>query len=120
MTQNNSSDKVEVRKSYYKSGALWRETPRVNGKEHGIKKWYYESGDLYLEIPYVNGERHGIEKEYYKSGALFGETPYVNGNRHGIAKNYDSDNLNIDVLTLYKGNNYVLTLCCEGYNESSI
>ena len=40
MIQNNSNDKVEVRKVYYRSGALWRETPYVNGVKRGIEKWY--------------------------------------------------------------------------------
>ena len=41
MTQNNAIDNVEVKKHYYKSGALYWETPYVNGKMHGIEKWYY-------------------------------------------------------------------------------
>ena len=64
MTQNNTSDKVEVTKLYYESGALMVETPYVNGKMHGIEKWYYESGALMAEIPYVDSEIHGIVKSY--------------------------------------------------------
>ena len=120
MIQNNSNDKVEVKKRYYESGALWRETPYVNGKEHGIEKWYYESGALEWETPYVNGKEHGIVKWYHESGALWEETLYVNGKRHGIEKHYDKDKLNISCLTLYKGDYEVLHLCLESYNESSI
>ena len=58
--------KVKIRRSYYESGALWLETPYVNGKEHGTEKWYYESGALDSETPYENGKKHGIEKSYYE------------------------------------------------------
>ena len=40
MAQNNSKDKVVVKKHYYKSGALWWESPYVDGKKHGIEKNY--------------------------------------------------------------------------------
>jgi len=88
MIQRNSTDKVEIRKTYYESGALCDEIPYVNGKRHGIKKCYYASGALWDESPYVNGKKHGIVKSYYESGALRDETPFVNGNIHGIAKSY--------------------------------
>jgi antitoxin component YwqK of YwqJK toxin-antitoxin module len=101
LTQNNTIDNVVVKKNYYRSGALWDETPYVNGKMHGIEKWYYESGALRGEIPYLNGDIHGIEKLYYESGALSAETPYVNGKAHGIVKCYDEDKSNIDCLALY-------------------
>ena len=64
MTQNNAIDNVEVKKSYYESGALWYETSYVDGDIHGIEKLYYESGALEWEIPYVNGEIHGIVRSY--------------------------------------------------------
>jgi len=64
MVQNNTIDKVKVKKNYYKSGALYWETPYVNGKMHGIEKWYHESGALWREIPYVDSEIHGIVKNY--------------------------------------------------------
>jgi len=70
MSQDNSTDKVEIRKGYYKSGALNWETPYVNGEIHGIAKDYYESGALRCESPCVNGKEHGIEKHYSESGAL--------------------------------------------------
>ena len=111
MSQDNSIDTVEVRKEYYASGALYSETPLVNGKKHGIARAYYESGALLWVIPYVNGQRHGIEKTYYSSGALWWETPYVNEQRHGIAKSYNKDDLNIDFLKLYRRDRAVLVLC---------
>ena len=58
MTQNNTSDNVEVRKTYYLTGALYSEIPYVNGVKHGIAKGYYKSGALGDEIPYVNGGIH--------------------------------------------------------------
>ena len=96
-----SQDKVEVIKGYYESGALWWETPYVNGKEHGIEKFYYESGALKYETPYVNGNIHGIEKSYYESGAIRRVIPHVNGEKHGIGKYYEIVTLNISSLTLY-------------------
>jgi antitoxin component YwqK of YwqJK toxin-antitoxin module len=102
VTQNNSVDKVKVKKNYYKSDALWIETPYVNGKMHGIEKWYYESGALMAETPYVDGKRHGIAKWYYASGALQTETPYVRGKIHGIVKCYEADKSNIYRLALYE------------------
>jgi len=137
VAQDNSIDNVEVRKYYYKSGALRWETPYVNGKEHGIVKFYYESGALLAEAPYVdgkthgvikwyyksgalkqeipsvNGEKHGIERGYYESGALKHETPFVNGKEHGVEKHYDKDTLNINCLTIYKMNREILTLRLE-------
>jgi antitoxin component YwqK of YwqJK toxin-antitoxin module len=38
----------------------------VNGDIHGVGKLYYESGALWEETPYVNGIRQGIEKHYDK------------------------------------------------------
>jgi antitoxin component YwqK of YwqJK toxin-antitoxin module len=61
-----AQDRVEIRKRYYKSGALWWETPYVDGRMHGIEKEYYESGDLDRETPYDDGKMHGIEKYYGK------------------------------------------------------
>ena len=96
MTQANSNadDRIEIRKGYYTSGALW---------------W---------EIPYVNGKVHGIGKTYYESGALMREIPYVNGNAHGISKTYDKEKSNIECATLYERNREVLVICCESYKAS--
>lgn len=125
MIQGNSTDKVEIRKGcydsgalmweipyvngeihgiakdYYESGALRCETPYVNGKEHGIAKDYRESGTLRRETPYVDGDIHGIEKWYYESGTLKKEVPYVKGNIHGIVKSYEEDRMCISRLALY-------------------
>ena len=48
MIQNNNISKVEVRKGYYESGALWYETPYVNGKIHGVEK-HYDSDKLNID-----------------------------------------------------------------------
>ena len=111
MIQDNSkdTDRIEVGKGYYESGALQWETPFVNGEMHGISKWYYRSGALWYETPYVNGNKHGIVKVYYESGALMRETPYVNGKVHGIGKTYNRDNINIDRLTLYNKDRILLS-----------
>ena len=71
MLQSNSTNEVEIRKEYYESGDLERETPYVNGVKHGVLKAYYESGALWYEAPYVNGKEHGVEKYYAESGALW-------------------------------------------------
>ena len=110
MTQDNSIDTVEVKKYYFASGALWIEDPYVNGKIHGIDKWYYESGALERETLYKKGKRHGIVKVYYKSGALRWEIPFVNGKMHGIERGYDNDNINIDCLVLYNGDQEVTSI----------
>ena len=102
MAQNNPSDKVEVIKFYYESGALLAETPYVDGKEHGIANYYYESGALRRESQYENGKRHGIDKIYYESGTLLVVTPYVLGNIHGIVKSYEEGKSNIYRLALYE------------------
>jgi antitoxin component YwqK of YwqJK toxin-antitoxin module len=99
--QNNAIDSVEVKKHYYKSGALERETPYVNGKVHGLAKWYYESGALMVETPYVDGKEHGIVKWYYPSGALRRESQYENGKMHGLEKDYEEGKSNIVSLALY-------------------
>ena len=64
MSQDNSIDSVEVKRSYYESGALRCEAPQVNGNMHGMIKEYYPSGALWVETPFVNGYKHGISKEY--------------------------------------------------------
>lgn len=101
MIQNSSTDNVEIRKEYYKSGVLRCETPHVNGKKHGISRIYYKSGALELETPFVKRKEHGIVKSYYESGDLKQETPYVNGKRHGIEKSYEEDRTCISRLVLY-------------------
>ena len=120
MTQTNSkaSDRFEIKRSYHVSGALWYETPYVNGEENGILKVYYESGVLRYETPYVNGSAHGIEKIYYESGALLQETIYDNGKRHGILKYYDEDKMSIAYLILYNEGRILLSLQRE--SEKSI
>ena len=110
MAQNNTSDKVEVVKHYYESGALLDEIPYVDGKEHGIAKYYYESGALRRESQYKNGKRHGIDKFYYESGALLVVTPYVRGNIHGIVKSYEEGKSNIYRLALYEKGHEVASL----------
>ena len=110
MAQNITIDNVEIRKRYYASGALSREVPYVNGKEHGIVKWYHESGALMAEAPYVNGKVHGIVRGYYESGALRREVPYVNGETHGISREYDKDNSNVCCLTLYDNDHKVASV----------
>ena len=102
MTQNNAIDNVEVKKSYYESGALWYETPYVNVKIHGIAKQYDESGALMFVTPYLNGDIHGIEKWYYESGAVEWEIPYVNGEIKEIVKRYEEDKSSIVSLALYE------------------
>jgi antitoxin component YwqK of YwqJK toxin-antitoxin module len=101
MRKNNAKDRVEVKKRYYKSGALWWESQYENGKRHGIDKFYYESGALLVETPYVNGEEQGISRGYYESGALQNEIPYVRGEIHGIVRDYEEGNSNIGRLALY-------------------
>jgi antitoxin component YwqK of YwqJK toxin-antitoxin module len=97
MTQDNSinNDGDEIRRGYYKSGALWWETSYVNGKRHGIDKWYRKSGALSWEIPYVNGEVHGIEKYY------------------------DEDGANIEYLVLYKEDQEVASIKSNIYGDQS-
>ena len=53
MSQNNSTDTVEVKREYYGSGALRDETPYKNRERNGIAKYYYESGTPRWVIPYV-------------------------------------------------------------------
>jgi antitoxin component YwqK of YwqJK toxin-antitoxin module len=101
MVQNNPIANVEVRKVYYKSGALWWETPYKNGQRHGILKGYHESGALMVETPYVDGKEHGIVKWYYPSGALRRESQYENGKMHGLEKDYEEGKSNIVSLALY-------------------
>ena len=120
MTQNNSIDNVEVKRSYYESGALRCEAPQVNGNMHGIIKEYYPSGALWVETPFVDGYMHGIARHYFESGALGREVPYVNGKKHGIEKKYNSEKSNIISLTLYDRSLYALDLCLESYKGSSI
>ena len=40
MSQDNSTDTVEVKRNYHPSGALWIETPFVNGYRHGLERGY--------------------------------------------------------------------------------
>jgi antitoxin component YwqK of YwqJK toxin-antitoxin module len=84
----NSTAYAEVRKSYYESGQLRKETNYKDDKREGLSKYYYESGQLRLEINYKDGKAEGISKSYYESGQLKKETNYKDGNPEGISNTY--------------------------------
>ncbi len=52
----------EVKKKYYDSGKLMKETPFVDGRKHGIEKWYFESGKVRFATSYTHGTINGSEK----------------------------------------------------------
>ena len=79
---------AEVKKEYYPSGKLKKESNFVNGKKEGISKFYYESGKLSGECNYENGKLEGIAKTYFESGQLLGEGNYKNEKLEGIGKGY--------------------------------
>lgn len=95
--------KVDVKKVYYKSGALLSETPYINGEIHGVVKGYHESGVLEMDIPYTNGKIHGVVKRYDKSGTLKWEIPFVKGRMHGVEKRYDESGKLLETVE-YKNN----------------
>lgn len=62
---------AEIKKEYYKNGALKSECNYEKGIKHGIAKWYYGSGVLMMEGNFKNGKRDGIFKTYYyKDGRI--------------------------------------------------
>ena len=67
-----------------------------------VKRTYYTSGALCYEAPFMNGVKHGIVMNCYTSGSPWWVIPYVNGKMHGIEKYHDKDSANIYCLTLYK------------------
>ncbi len=86
---------AEVRKEYYPSGELERETNYKNGKVEGIFKVYYESGQLWVKQNYVNGKKDGIHKVYNEGGQLALKAIWKDGKAEGIQKVYFYLNPNI-------------------------
>jgi len=76
---------------YRKDGSKWKETPYVDGKEHGMEIEYREDGSKWKETPYVDDQKHGTAISYYEDGSKLSETPYVDGERHGSEVWYKKD-----------------------------
>lgn len=72
--------KVIWERGYYDNGSIRYETPRHEGKLHGIHKTYYDNGRLGSETSYCEGKLHGVYRAYYYSdGKLSCELYYING-----------------------------------------
>ena len=88
---------VEVKKEYYKNGKLKKETPFVNGKEHGVSKTWYDNGVLFYETSFVYGKKHGVCKGWYNNGNPFYIKHYLDNKAHGISKSwYDNRSLKFE------------------------
>ena len=83
-----SCQDVEVRETYYDSGALASTANYVDGLMQGEWKFYRESGELKYTLNYVDNLRQGEYKEYYKSGKLKSIVNYVDYLRQGEYKEY--------------------------------
>ena len=83
-----SCQDVEVRETYYDSGALASTANYVDGLRQGEEKEYYESGELQSTVNYVDDLRQGERKYYYKSGELEYTRNYVDDLRQGEWKWY--------------------------------
>jgi len=96
------SEEVNWKRSFYKDGTLFRETPWVNNLVHGVEKYFYKDGTLEWEITWVNGEKHGIEKSFHKNGALNYEIPWVNDKINGVKKYlYEDETSEFCTKTIY-------------------
>jgi antitoxin component YwqK of YwqJK toxin-antitoxin module len=62
---------TKIERTYWKSGKLRSEQPRVDGKRHGLTKSWRPDGQLSSEHPYVDGKRHGVSKQWWQDGGIY-------------------------------------------------
>ncbi len=104
LTVYNNDKPVSTSYEYYKSGKLYGEIPRTNGRINGKVKIYYESGKAWSEYPYTNGVENGMSKVYYESGKLKWQSPYVNDSLNGIDSEYYENGKLKSVILFVKDN----------------
>lgn len=93
----------EVKKEYYPTGQLRRETPYKMGKKDGIEREYDFRGKLKLEIPYKDGLKNGVEKGYCSdTETLWSEISYKEGKLDGIYRVYSCVNGNLNIEGSYR------------------
>lgn len=77
--QFNDTSKDEIKRFFYKSGALKLECCQRQGKLEGIANLYHENGKIKAREFYKNDVLHGLSKWYYESGELKSEKYYKDG-----------------------------------------
>ena len=84
---------AEVKRTYYKNGALRTEVFVINGKSNGEFKTYYENGNLKTKCSLIDNILNGEYKSYdeNENPVLFGS--YIDGKRHGEFKTYSRGEL---------------------------
>jgi len=86
------SGQANIKKEYYESGKLKKETPFVNEKIEGRVKVYSEiSGGLLSYTDYSNNEKNGVFVTYYSGGSTLETGTYKNNKPIGVFKYYYYD-----------------------------
>ena len=75
--------RIEIKKTFHKSGELETEKSYLNGLQHGIQKHFHKDGSLRSQNNFSNGFLDGIQRTWW-----YGNTEVVwyckNGNYHGL------------------------------------
>ena len=72
-------EEPEVKREYYDSGKLKKETHYKNGKQEGLRTGWYENGRKEYIKHYKNGKENGIRKEWDENGRLIFEGNFIDG-----------------------------------------
>jgi antitoxin component YwqK of YwqJK toxin-antitoxin module len=80
---------TEIKKEYYDSGKLKKETSYTDGLKNGIEKIYNEDGSLLEENQYLNDKLVGVSKEYFKNGNTKIELHHIG--EGGLYKEYSEN-----------------------------
>ena len=78
-----TEDKIEIKKEYYDTGELRRETPFKNGRIEGTRIWYYRSGKVHIRSEFREGKLNGESTEFHENGLLRRTEEYVDGAQEG-------------------------------------
>lgn len=94
-------NKKKIEKKYNKKGQLRLESTYHGKVKHGIEK-KYRNGALYTETPYIQGFKFGVQNEYTSEGILCRQTEYINDDIESI-KVYDADGVVLTEETFSRG-----------------
>jgi hypothetical protein len=82
-------EEPEVKKEFYDSGELKKETHYKNGKKEGLEKEWFDWGEI--RTNYKNGKKEGLETLWFESGKKKYEYHWKNGIENGKNKEWDRD-----------------------------
>ena len=74
----------EVKKEYYETGELYKETHYKNGQKEGLGTEWYENGKKRIEYHYKNGAEDGVTTYWYETGEKSGEIHFKDNHLDGM------------------------------------